>query len=164
MQYRPEKRKKRISISQPGLMTHKREHPDVTRTIFNLISSIRQLYGHWRKRREAQSYNEPPRKLSRDHRHTKIVARAAITNHTKFDEFLYATIGEESNGMLLSVLSALARRGWDPWEEASRLAQLPRDEAMSILAELASTLPCESMTANGAAACAKRLIALLPVA
>jgi hypothetical protein len=40
-----------------------------------------------------------------------------------FDNFLYAPIGEDKNGMLLSVLSALARQGIDrkyvpvPWED-----------------------------------------------
>jgi hypothetical protein len=39
-----------------------------------------------------------------------------------FDAFLFAPVGEERNGMLLSVLSALARLDVDPWQEAARLA------------------------------------------
>jgi hypothetical protein len=35
-------------------------------------------------------------------------------------------VGVEANGMTLSVLSTLARRGMDPWQEAERLAKLPR--------------------------------------
>jgi hypothetical protein len=46
---------------------------------------------------------------------------------SEFDDFLFAPIGEDGNGMLLSVLSALARLGFDPWEEAAKLAQLPGD-------------------------------------
>jgi hypothetical protein len=38
---------------------------------------------------------------------------------SEFDGFLYARIGEDSNGMLLSVLAALARLDVDPWEEAA---------------------------------------------
>ena len=38
-----------------------------------------------------------------------------------FDPFLFAAIGEEQNGMLLSVLSALARLDLDPWYEAASL-------------------------------------------
>jgi hypothetical protein len=37
----------------------------------------------------------------------------------EFDNFLYASIGADRNGMPLSVLSALARLDLDPWEEAS---------------------------------------------
>jgi hypothetical protein len=44
-----------------------------------------------------------------------------------FDEFLSASIVEEKNGMALSVMSAFARRNVDPWQEAARLSQLPRD-------------------------------------
>ena len=46
-----------------------------------------------------------------------------------FDDFLFAPIGEERNGMLLSVVSALARLNVDPWQEAANLAQLPRTSA-----------------------------------
>jgi hypothetical protein len=37
---------------------------------------------------------------------------------SEFGAFLFASIGEESNGMALSVISALARLGIDPWQEA----------------------------------------------
>jgi hypothetical protein len=47
----------------------------------------------------------------------------------QFDRFLYASVGEDSNGMPLTVLSALARVDVDPWEEASKLTQLPRASA-----------------------------------
>ena len=42
-----------------------------------------------------------------------------------FDDFLFAPIGQESNGMRLSVLSALARLDMDPWQGAAKLAKLP---------------------------------------
>src|SRR5271166_2425654 len=42
----------------------------------------------------------------------------------QFDEFLCASIGEEKNGMALSVLSAFARRNVDPWQEAARLREI----------------------------------------
>ena len=42
----------------------------------------------------------------------------------EFDDFLFASIGEERNGMLLSVVSALARLNVDPWQGAANLAQL----------------------------------------
>ena len=33
----------------------------------------------------------------------------------EFDDFLCASVGEEENGMALSVMSAFARRNVDPW-------------------------------------------------
>jgi hypothetical protein len=81
---------------------------------------------------------------------------------SEFDEFLYAPIGEEQNGMLLSVLSALARRDVDPWEEAARLAQLPADAARTFLTVLLAALPDGPSGRTDPEALAARLIALLP--
>jgi hypothetical protein len=81
---------------------------------------------------------------------------------SEFDAFLFAPIGEEKNGMLLSVLSALARLDVDPWREAAELARMPKTAAnrrvTSLIAELefASTAPVEPETV------ALRLIELLP--
>ena len=50
---------------------------------------------------------------------------ASVANlGSEFDAFLFAPIGEEKNGMLLSVVSALARLNIDPWQEAANLATL----------------------------------------
>jgi hypothetical protein len=43
--------------------------------------------------------------------------------------------------MRLSVLSALARAGVDPWEEAAHLARLPGETATQRLASLIAALP-----------------------
>jgi hypothetical protein len=81
---------------------------------------------------------------------------------SEFDAFLFAPIGEEKNGMLLSVLSALARLDIDPWREAAELARMPKTAAnrrvTSLIAglEFASTAPVEPETV------ALRLIELLP--
>jgi hypothetical protein len=48
------------------------------------------------------------------------------TLNARYEEFLFAQVCEEANGMRLSVLSALARMNVDPWEEATRLAAMPR--------------------------------------
>jgi hypothetical protein len=53
--------------------------------------------------------------------------------YSEFNAFLFAQIGEEKSGLPLTVLSALARRGLDPWEEAARLANLPKEAAVSAL-------------------------------
>jgi len=58
-----------------------------------------------------------------------------------FDPFLSASIGEEPNGMTLSVVSALARTGVDPWQEAAALSRLPRRAATERLAALIAALP-----------------------
>jgi len=79
-----------------------------------------------------------------------------------FDNFLYAPIREDTNGMLLSVLSALARHGVDPWQEAARLAVLPGRTATRRLASMIATLPEGSSTHLDPDPIAARLIALLP--
>jgi hypothetical protein len=81
---------------------------------------------------------------------------------SEFDDFLLAPIGEDSNGMLLSVLSALARLDVDPWEEAAQLAQLPEDTATRKLASLIAALPNGPSARPDPATIAPRLIALLP--
>jgi hypothetical protein len=45
---------------------------------------------------------------------------------SRYDNFLFAPIYEEANGMQLSVLSALTRMNVDPWDEAARLAAMPK--------------------------------------
>ena len=60
---------------------------------------------------------------------------------SEFDDFLFAPIGEDRNGMLLSVLSALARLDLDPWQEAAKLAGLPGETAIQRLASLIAGLP-----------------------
>lgn len=82
----------------------------------------------------------------------------------EFDSFLFASIGDERDGPLLSVVSALARLDVDPWKEAASLARMPSDQAKRRLASLIASLP------NGPASgvslppeiIAARLIALLP--
>jgi hypothetical protein len=85
------------------------------------------------------------------------------TSHgAKFDAFLYAPIGEERNGMMLSVLSALARLDLDPWQEAAKLAVLPADTAKQRLTSLLEALPDATSPGRDPAPIAARLIGLLP--
>jgi hypothetical protein len=76
-----------------------------------------------------------------------------------YDEFLYAPLGEEANGMQLSVLSALARQNVDPWEIAQRLTSLPREPAILVLTPLLARTPAGLAAPQDTAA---RLIAMLP--
>jgi len=82
--------------------------------------------------------------------------------YSSLNGFLFADVGVEANGMTLSVLSALARRGMDPWQEAERLAKLPRTDAVDGLAQIIATTPASRWSLPDARAIASRLVALLP--
>ncbi len=64
--------------------------------------------------------------------------------------------------MTLSVLSTFARLGMDPWQEAGRLATLPRTAAVDGLARIIAAMPASLWTLPDATAIAARLVALLP--
>jgi hypothetical protein len=83
-------------------------------------------------------------------------------SRSEFDEFLYAPIEDGSNGMLLSVLSALARLDIDPWQEAGNLTSMSRESATQRLASLISSLPGGPLAHLDARTIAARLISLLP--
>jgi hypothetical protein len=78
-------------------------------------------------------------------------------------DFLFASVGDEQNGMQLSVISALARLGVDPWEEAARLAALPKVLAADALAPIISRLSIGRPQRSDQMAIAQRLVGLLPV-
>ena len=82
--------------------------------------------------------------------------------YSSLNGFLFADVGVEPNGMTLSVLSILARRGMDPWQEAERLAKLPQTEAVDGLAQIIATTPTSRWSLLDAKAIASRLVALLP--
>jgi len=78
-----------------------------------------------------------------------------------YDDFLYAGVGESSNGAPLTVLSVLARQNLDPWEAAADLNRLPHDTAARRLTSMITASSGRSWTAEQAAI-ADRVIALLP--
>ena len=81
---------------------------------------------------------------------------------SEFNEFLFAPIGEDRNGMLISVLSGLARADVDPWQEAAKLAQLPGEAATQRLAALIGALPDRAPSCADPCTIAARVVALLP--
>jgi hypothetical protein len=81
---------------------------------------------------------------------------------SEFNDFLFAPIGEDKNGMLVSVLSGLARSDVDPWQEAAKLAQLPGEAATKELAALIGALADRAASYPDPRTIAARLIALLP--
>ena len=80
---------------------------------------------------------------------------------TAFDPFLFSAIGEERNGMLLSMVSALARLDLDPWREAASLSRLPAKAATERLTALLTSMPSAQIEPP-APATILRLINLLP--
>jgi len=81
---------------------------------------------------------------------------------TEFNAFLFAPVGEDRNGMPLSVLSALARQNVDPWQEAAELARLPEELSVRRLTALIGVLPEGPTPRQNPKITAARLIALLP--
>src|SRR5277367_2143275 len=78
------------------------------------------------------------------------------------NEFLFADVGTEPSGMMLSVVSLFARQGSDPWREADRLAELPKGAATDSLARSIAEMPQGRWNPPDAAVIAARLIGLLP--
>jgi hypothetical protein len=78
------------------------------------------------------------------------------------DNFLFAAVGAEQDGIPLSMLSALTRLGLDPWDEAGRLSSLSKREATEQLARLIADLPDTSRSMADAREIAGGLVVQLP--
>lgn len=89
-------------------------------------------------------------------------SEAFSLQHSDLNGFLQADIGTERNGGSLSVLSALARLGEDPWNEAGRLASLPKAAAIADFARTIANMPSSLWPLPEAEMIAARLTALLP--
>ena len=89
--------------------------------------------------------------------------RAYAPMFPEFDAFLFASVGEEVDGVPLSVLSALARLGLDPREEAARLARLTREAAVDQLARMIARLYDQRWSASEAWRIASGLVERLPM-
>jgi len=80
---------------------------------------------------------------------------------SQFDRFLFAPL-HENGETPLSLLSALARQDIDAWQEAARLAQLPKDHAVNSLASTIWKSNSERWSPSEASLVAAHLIKLLP--
>ena len=80
----------------------------------------------------------------------------------EFDSFLYASVGDEVDGVPVSVLSALSRLGLDPRDEAARLSHLTKETAADQLARMIAGLSDRRWTLSEARGIAGRLIERLP--
>jgi hypothetical protein len=82
--------------------------------------------------------------------------------HSDLNDFLFAAVGQEQNGMPLNVVSGLTRLGLDPWEEAARLAALPKALAAEKLAPIIARLPVDRREPLDNLAISRLLVELLP--
>ena len=80
----------------------------------------------------------------------------------RLENFLFAEIGIGDGGAQLTMLSAFARRGSDPWMEAARLAALPQVAASEALSSLLGNMPSARCSMPDRPATTARLLKLLP--
>ena len=79
----------------------------------------------------------------------------------QYDAFLFTALCEDDE-ISLTVLSLLARQDFDPRQEAARLAQLSKEQAINSLASKIWKSDSERWTPSAASILAARLIELLP--
>jgi hypothetical protein len=88
-------------------------------------------------------------------------ARFSLLN-SNLNDFLFASVGDQQNGMPLNVFSALTRLDVDPWEEAARLAALPKVLAAEALEPMIAQSPVFQRQQSDNLAISRRLVELLP--
>lgn len=86
----------------------------------------------------------------------------ATLQNSDLNPFLFADVGIELNGSTLTMLSALARLGQDPWVEAGRWAKLPKTLAIDRVVATINNSPLSSLSASEKRTVATRLVMLLP--
>ena len=60
---------------------------------------------------------------------------------SRLNDFLFAAVGTEANGMISSMVFGIARLGNDPWLGGGFAAELPRSEATESLARSIAAMP-----------------------
>jgi hypothetical protein len=81
---------------------------------------------------------------------------------SRLEGFLFAEIGIGESGGTLTMISALARCGSDPWVEAARLSALPRAGAAEALSLFLGKMPSAWCNLSDRPATTARLLKLLP--
>jgi hypothetical protein len=81
---------------------------------------------------------------------------------SEYNAFLFAAVGEEKTGLMLTVQTALIRLGFDPWQEAARLSGLSKAAAVQALTAAMARLPEGDWNASALPEIAARLINSLP--
>jgi len=82
--------------------------------------------------------------------------------HSDLNDFLFASVGDQRNGMPLNVVSALTRLCVDPWDEAARLSALPKSLAAEALERMIARLPVFQQQQSDNRVTSQRLVELLP--
>jgi hypothetical protein len=82
--------------------------------------------------------------------------------HPEFDAFLLAEIGNDCNGLPVTLQSALARLDRDPHTEAVRIYEQSREAAVGSLVDLIDAMPKGSWTKLDAREIAADLLTRLP--
>jgi hypothetical protein len=80
----------------------------------------------------------------------------------RFERFLFAVIGNAEGEIPLSVISALARCGSDPWAEAARLSALPKAKAVDALTLFIAKISPRWCSVSDPPATVAHLVKLLP--
>ncbi len=80
----------------------------------------------------------------------------------EFERFLHASVGEDRNGYVVTVLSTLARLDLDPWKETAELVTLGRDAARARLGTLLARFRDVPTLASDHGRVARDLSQLLP--
>lgn len=80
----------------------------------------------------------------------------------EFERFLHASVGEDRNGHVVTVLSTLARLGLDPWAETADLVTLGHDAARARLGHLLARFRDVPALASDHGRVARDLSQLLP--
>lgn len=80
----------------------------------------------------------------------------------EFERFLYASVGEDRNGYVVTVISTLARLGLDPWNETADLVTLGREAARTRLGILLSRFRDVPALGSDHGTVARELSLLLP--
>ena len=78
------------------------------------------------------------------------------------NDFLFAAVGIQQNGMTLTVLSMLAQQDVDPWDEVARLLARPKQEAAARLASRIWAASVVLPDGREVSALASDLVGLLP--
>src|SRR5438105_10673822 len=89
--------------------------------------------------------------------------RAYARTLPEYYSFLFASVGEEVDGVPLSVLSALSRLDLDPRDEAARLSHLTKETAADQLARMIVQLSERGSSLSQARGISSRLIERLPM-
>jgi hypothetical protein len=87
---------------------------------------------------------------------------AFALQNSSLNAFLFAEIGTEPNGTNLTMLTVLARLGFDPWAEAARWVGLPKAAVTDRVVGSLAQMKLSPQAVANIRATAARLVLLLP--